>query len=156
MNGVLRAWRASLTADLQSKGTPIFKVQRAFTWPLSRIYAFFTAVRNLAYDLHLLSIKKLPGTTIAVGNIVMGGTGKSPIVMQVVRELEAKGAGCAILTRGYGSSLKAHDSMVLLNGEVLLPPRFKASLPDEAHMQSVALRDVPVVIGRQRWEAAQR
>lgn len=145
---------ALLKRDIESQDQVSPWFVRVITWPLSLLLALIVRLRHSLYDLGVLPRFALPGVTISVGNIAVGGTGKSPMVMEVVRALRAHGAQCAIVTRGYGSDLGAKDLMVLLNGNLIFSSRPSARIPDEARMQSVHLPDVPVIIGRDRWRTA--
>ena len=124
---------------------------------LCRVYQLVIFVRNFLYDRGLLQTHRLPGVCISVGNITVGGAGKSPVVIEVARKLLNHGARPVILTRGYKSSLKSRDAVVLLAGKILLNKKSKvlAHLPDEAMMQSQRLPNVPVVVGKDRASAAQ-
>ena len=124
-----------------------------FLLPLSWIYCFVVALRNRLYDLGILKSRKLPGKVISVGNIAVGGTGKSPIVIDFARRLKANGASPAILTRGYRSGLRSGEWQVLVDGTVVAGVSRDGIMADEAMMQSLALSDIPVIIGRDRWRA---
>ncbi|MDA9951543.1 tetraacyldisaccharide 4'-kinase [Oligoflexaceae bacterium] len=124
---------------------------------LSKIYGVLVTLRNFAFRKKWKKIQKLPGRTISIGNLVVGGTGKSPFVIHTAKYLQSRGFRPAIVARGYKSHLSKDESMVLLNGEVLISPeRSKKAHPDEAMMQSQELNDVPIVVGGQRYEAVQR
>lgn len=133
---------------------------RFFLGVLSRFYSFLTELRNKLYDVGYLKTHKLKGVTISVGNVVAGGTGKSPVVIAIANYLVAEGHRPAIVTRGFRSGLSGDDSMTLLNGEVVLAPmgsRTKKTIhADEAMMQSRELKNVPVVIGRNRFASVER
>jgi tetraacyldisaccharide 4'-kinase len=127
---------------------------RIVTWPLSLLFSVLVRMRLFSYDLRIRRTLALPGVTISIGNIAVGGTGKSPMVMEVVRILTSHQGRCVILTRGYGSRLGPKDFMIVRNGTVIFSSDPSASMPDEARMQSANLPDTPVVIGRDRWRAA--
>ncbi len=124
---------------------------------LAHIYRFIVALRNLAYDRRWLASRRLPGKVISIGNIAVGGTGKSPVVCRLAAYLRDRGDRPVILTRGYRSGLRRGDSGLLLDGawqSVMMPVGDVHA--DEAMMQSRMLQDVPVVVGARRWHAAQR
>ena len=73
--------------------------------PLSWIYGMITSLRNLLYGIHILSSKKPVQFTISVGNITVGGTGKTPLTEYLVRLFEPQ-FKLAILSRGYGRKTK--------------------------------------------------
>ncbi len=124
--------------------------------PLSLIYRSGTALRNLAFDAGLLVQERLPGKVLSVGNLAVGGTGKSPVVLALAELLKKRGMKPAILTRGYGSGLSLDEAVALLGDQVLMAAGRDVALPDEARMQAAALRDVPVIAGARRAAAARR
>ncbi|WP_303311654.1 tetraacyldisaccharide 4'-kinase [Hymenobacter sp. BT730] len=76
--------------------------------PLSWLYAGIMAVRNWLYDAGMLTAGRFPVPLISVGNLRVGGTGKTPHVAWVVRELQELGEHPAILSRGYGRRTKGY------------------------------------------------
>lgn len=70
--------------------------------PVSWLYALLVNLRNMLYDEHLLPVREVPIPTICVGNLAVGGTGKTPMVEYIVRLLLARGYKVAVLSRGYG------------------------------------------------------
>jgi tetraacyldisaccharide 4'-kinase len=60
------------------------------------------ALRNTAYDAALLPSRPLPAASIGVGNLTVGGTGKTPFCRYLATELERRGRRVGILLRGYG------------------------------------------------------
>lgn len=69
--------------------------------PLAGLFAAVVAARNSLYDRGALAIERLQGPVISVGNISVGGTGKTPFVIALGRELAARGIPYDILSRGY-------------------------------------------------------
>jgi len=69
--------------------------------PLSAAYAGVIRARNLYYDRVDSSVRHAELPVISVGNITVGGTGKTPLVIEVVRRLRETGRRPAVLTRGY-------------------------------------------------------
>ncbi len=125
--------------------------------PLGWLYGGIMRLRRFLFQKGILRSHQLPGFVISVGNLEVGGTGKSPVVMAVARHLMQRGARPIILTRGYRSGLPPDDSAVLLGSQLLLTPASGQSFhADEATMQARKLETVPVIIGAKRWEAAQR
>jgi lauroyl/myristoyl acyltransferase/tetraacyldisaccharide-1-P 4'-kinase len=70
--------------------------------PLELLYRGINRLRRALYRAGLLRQKRLPRPVISIGNIAAGGTGKTPAVIAVCRELESRGLRAAVLTRGYG------------------------------------------------------
>jgi tetraacyldisaccharide 4'-kinase len=73
---------------------------------LSCVYGLVTYIRNKLFDLKVFKSYKSKKFVISVGNISVGGTGKTPLVIKLVTDLTNKGYRCAVLSRGYGGSQK--------------------------------------------------
>ena len=74
------------------------------TIPLSGLYTLGVAIRHMLYDRHVLPSFSVDVPTICVGNLAMGGTGKTPMVEYLLRLLTANGYHPAVLSRGYKRS----------------------------------------------------
>ncbi|MBC7531966.1 MAG: tetraacyldisaccharide 4'-kinase [Oligoflexus sp.] len=130
---------------------------RVFLWPLSWLYSVVTRIRRNWYERGFLSSFPLQGTVISIGNIEAGGTGKSPMTLELCRLLRSQGATPVILTRGYKSGLSAKESAVILGEKVILQAQNTLNfVADEARMQAAALHDVPIILGSDRHNAAKR
>lgn len=118
------------------------------------MYRAAVECRRLYYHLSLGKRTRLPGKTWSIGNIAVGGTGKSPVTIAMTQLLLGRGARPVILTRGYGVPIKSGDCMVLRSGQVVRPAANTTLTPDEARMQSAKLPEVPVIAGPDRVRAA--
>lgn len=92
---------------------------------LSLLYGLGVRVRNLLFDTHVLHSFAAPVPTVVVGNLAVGGTGKTPHVAYLVELYLAAGCKVAVLSRGYGRKtrgfrLVATDSLVSQVGDELL------------------------------------
>lgn len=72
-----------------------------FTYPMSWLYATAVWIRNMLYDDHILRSTKVNIPTICVGNLAVGGTGKTPMTEYLI-SLLSKNYRVAVLSRGYG------------------------------------------------------
>jgi tetraacyldisaccharide 4'-kinase len=70
--------------------------------PLSLIFACVSLTRRLAYRIGLLRGVRVGKPVIVIGNITVGGTGKTPLVIWLAQELARRGLRPAVITRGYG------------------------------------------------------
>lgn len=79
--------------------------------PFSLIYGAVTHLRARAYRKGILRPRRLDGTVISVGNLTVGGTGKTPMALWIADRLDSEGKSVGILTRGYrGRPSGSHDS----------------------------------------------
>ncbi len=73
-------------------------------WPLSVLYSWAARARAWCYAIGIFRKRKLPGTVICVGNLTVGGAGKTPMVLAIAERFAKEGKQSAILTRGYRGS----------------------------------------------------
>ena len=86
-----------------SRRTPLQKLLGAPLWSASVVYGIAVALRNALYDRRWLPIVRVPGVqVISVGNINVGGAGKTPAVIHLTGMLLKQGRKVGVLTRGYG------------------------------------------------------
>ncbi|HKV95427.1 MAG TPA: tetraacyldisaccharide 4'-kinase [Candidatus Angelobacter sp.] len=74
--------------------------------PLSMLFGAGVAVRNVLYDRGTLKVQKLARPVVSIGNISIGGTGKTPFVIALGELLKQRGIAFDVLSRGYGRSSK--------------------------------------------------
>jgi tetraacyldisaccharide 4'-kinase len=155
-------------------------LERAALWTPTKLYELGVRLRVAAYETGYLSSRRLTAPVISVGNITVGGTGKTPLVEYVAGYLKEEGYSVAILTRGYGRRSRGQRVLNLpgtLKRELQTPsgtlkrelrtdsnPRLKAprlrpelrteaeEFGDEPVMLSRALPDIPIVINKDRFE----
>lgn len=94
---------------------------------------------------------RLPAKVISIGNLTLGGTGKTPAVISVAREAKKRGYNPCILTRGYKG--KAKDISFVSRGEGPLLSPLDAG--DEAYLMAETLKRVTIIKGRDRFRAGQ-
>ena len=114
--------------------------------PLSLVFYLAISLRRLGYRAGLLKSTRLPVTTIVVGNITLGGNGKTPVVVALFQLLQKNGFRPAIIIRGYKSG---HENKV----QVLTGGRTDGQVGDEANMMSEICR-CPIGVGSNRVAAA--
>jgi tetraacyldisaccharide 4'-kinase len=91
-----------------------------FLYPLSLVYSAVVRAKAWCYNRGIFRARKLPGTVISVGNLTVGGTGKTPMVLAIAGRLAAEGKHAAILTRGYRGTKSAGESGIPESDEVAL------------------------------------
>jgi tetraacyldisaccharide 4'-kinase len=87
---------------------------RMLLWPLSMLYGIGVRVRVSLYERGWLKRKRLHGAVISVGNLTVGGTGKTPMVLWLAEKFLADGKRVAILSRGYGGAAGTSDEVELM------------------------------------------
>lgn len=90
---------------------------------------------------------------VSVGNLTVGGTGKTPTVQFLARHIQAEGKRVAVIARGYGGTLSS-EGAVVSDGKRVLASAHEAG--DEPLLHARALPGVPVLIGRDRVAMAQK
>ncbi|MEM7196717.1 MAG: tetraacyldisaccharide 4'-kinase, partial [Pseudomonadota bacterium] len=73
-------------------------------WPLSLFYGFAMWLRQRLYDQGLLTSFRLPVPVVVVGNLSVGGTGKTPLIISLIERLSDKGHKVGVISRGYGGN----------------------------------------------------
>ncbi len=79
--------------------------------PLSWLYGAGVGLRNLAYTLGIIPKIKIPVPVLSIGNLTVGGTGKTQFIIDLIPKLTEEGVKCAILSRGYGRKTKGFFSV---------------------------------------------
>jgi len=113
--------------------------------PLAPVYRGAVAVRRAAYRRGLIRRTKLPVPVISVGNLTFGGTGKTPTVIALARDLVRMGRRPAVLTRGYK---RLDDGQEVVVGPI--PRQTAAEVGDEPLEMARRLPGVPVVVDADR------
>ena len=113
--------------------------------PVSWLFGALVALRRIAYRRDWFSSEKLPLPVIVVGNITIGGSGKTPLVIALVEQLRAAGYLPGVISRGYGGTERGPFEVGPLSDPV--------DVGDEPVL--IATRtEVPLFIGRDRVAAA--
>src|SRR5712675_376553 len=89
-------------------------VVRILLWPLSQLYGMYVRMRRALYAGGWLKARRLKATVISVGNLTVGGTGKTPMVLWLAEKFVARGKRVGILTRGYKGAHGSSDEVELL------------------------------------------
>src|SRR5438094_6140267 len=131
MRETLRVWQENvetfvLGVILEERGGKRAAIVRFLLSALSKVFAVAVKVRRFLYNVRLLRDSTLGVQVIAIGNLTVGGTGKTPVVEKFARELQRQGRTVAILSRGYRSkppplSLRLWNKLLLRDDTT--PPR---------------------------------
>jgi len=118
--------------------------------PFALMYGSVLRVRRLLYQFGIVRVHRLPCPVISIGNITVGGTGKTPATILVAQELQQRGYRVAVLSRGYGGSLEGQVAVVSDGQQLLLSPE---QCGDEPCLLAGRLPGLVVVIGADRFKA---
>jgi tetraacyldisaccharide 4'-kinase len=113
--------------------------------PLSWAFAVLVKLRRRAYVAGFLRATRLEAPVVVVGNLTVGGTGKTPLVVSIAQALTARGRRVGIVSRGYGGS--AAEPMLV---DEAAPPELVGDEPWLLQRRT----GLPVAIGRDRVAAA--
>jgi tetraacyldisaccharide 4'-kinase len=111
---------------------------------LSQIYGLAAGVRNALYDRQMLPTRQLKGPVISVGNLSVGGSGKTPFVILLGELLKARGIPFDILSRGYGRQTR---------GVLLVDPAGSSRDFGDEPLLIARRLDIPVILGEDRYQA---
>ncbi len=116
-------------------------------YPLSLLYALVQSIRRLFYRLKPPSPIPNAPRVIGIGNVVSGGSGKTPFTMFLAGYLKENGKHPAICLRGYRGKFE-YNNRIISNMQEVLPEAVEAG--DEARMLAEKLPGVPVAVGAKR------
>jgi len=113
-------------------------------------YGLVVRLRALAYSRGLFTVRNLDRPVISVGNLTVGGTGKTPMVAYLARRLMARGKRVAVISRGYGGSLEG-ETRIVSDGRTIVLSAAEAG--DEPVHLATSVPGLMTVIGADRYAA---
>lgn len=168
MRETFRAWTESLETFVlevifEQRPGKRAVLARTALFALSKAFQVAVAIRHFLYNVRILRDSTLGVQVIAIGNLTVGGTGKTPVVEKFARELRDQGRIVAILSRGYRSKpppLRKRLLNKVLFREESTPPRVVSdgrsllldseAAGDEPYMLASNLKDVVVLVDKDR------
>jgi tetraacyldisaccharide 4'-kinase len=112
--------------------------------PFSSLYRAVVGARNTLHDRHLIPSRRLQGPVISIGNLSVGGSGKTPLVILLGELLKARGVKFDVLSRGYGRKTK---------GVMQVDPGGSSGEFGDEPLLIARRLEVPVVLGEDRYQA---
>jgi tetraacyldisaccharide 4'-kinase len=164
----IQVWAENLETffhEVNFEGRQDFKAKmaRGFFFFCSKLFHAGVNIRQWLYNMRIFRDKTLGVQVIAIGNLTVGGTGKTPVVEKFARELRDAGRNVAILSRGYRSKPKPFSEWLfnkIFLREDQTPPRVVSDgksllldsemAGDEPYMLASNLRDVVVLVDKDR------
>lgn len=113
-------------------------------------YAYAAALkgRRLLYRCRLMKTNRLPCRVVSIGNITVGGTGKTPMTIYVARMLKRLGYKTAVISRGYKGAAEQKGGIVSDGESIRMTPE---TAGDEPYLLAQSLKGIPVLVGRNRF-----
>ncbi|MFZ2949905.1 MAG: tetraacyldisaccharide 4'-kinase, partial [Desulfuromonadaceae bacterium] len=115
-------------------------------------YALVQQLRVRLYQCGILKTERLPRPVVSIGNVTVGGTGKTPVSAYIARILLARGYRVAVLSRGYGGSLEGQTCVVSDGATIMLSA---GECGDEPYLLASTVPGLMIVIGTDRYAAGQ-
>jgi tetraacyldisaccharide 4'-kinase len=168
MREKFRAWTENmqtflLEVILEERRGPREAMVRGLAYGFSKLFQVAIEARRFLYNVRILRDSTLGVQVIAIGNLTVGGTGKTPVVEKFARELRDQGRNVAILSRGYRSKPRpVHEWLLnkMLFRDDTTPPRVVSDgksllldsemAGDEPYMLASNLKDVVVLVDKDR------
>ncbi|MBH0064532.1 tetraacyldisaccharide 4'-kinase [Psychrobacter sp. SZ93C1] len=101
--------------SIEATVTRAWQRQALWLWlllPISWLYGLITMLRRQAYRIGLLSSYCAPIPIMVIGNISVGGSGKTPLIIALVNELQSRGVKVGVISRGYGGDTSQMPALV--------------------------------------------
>lgn len=118
----------------------------------SFLYKWIVTMRRRFYQVGILKSRTLPCPVISIGNIALGGTGKTPMAIWLARKIKSMGFHPAVISRGYGGNYSQAFQVVSDGRQLLSSPQLCG---DEPFMMALE-KAFPVVVGKSRFAAAEK
>ena len=119
---------------------------------LSILYSAIITMRVRFYQWGLFRTHRLSCKVISIGNITLGGAGKTPMTIYLAKTLYRLGFRVVILSRGYKGQLEQSCSIITDGKTVFMDPE---TAGDEPYLMAEKLTGIPIVVGKNRYECGQ-
>lgn len=135
---------------MRDEGNTRFLSFESFLFVISLLYWGIIKLRNFLYKKEILKSGRLPCKVISVGNVTVGGTGKTPMTIYMTELLNRLGYKVVILSRGYKGGAEKTGGIVSDGRTIFMEPDMAG---DEPFMLAEKLKNTPVIVGKNRLEA---
>jgi len=149
---MVKSFRQKIETIIRGENPPHTLVLRSILLALSRLYGAVVKVRAAGFRAGFLQSRKLPCPVISIGNITVGGTGKTPLTMHVAKLVHRFGYRTVVISRGYGGKAEKTGGIVSDGQKMLMTAEISG---DEPCMMATHLLEikVPVLVGQNRFAA---
>ena len=114
----------------------------------AKIFAMASSLRRRLFKIGLLKTHKINCPVVVVGNITVGGVGKTPLVIWLVNQLQAQGYKVGVISRGYGGK-REHEPLLVI-------PQTSAKASGDEPLLIAKHTNAPVFVGKNRVKAANK
>ena len=128
---------------------PFFSIETILL-VLSVVYGGLMGLRARLYESGVLSSKALPCLVVSIGNMIAGGTGKTPMTIYVAQTIRELGCRVVVISRGYRGRMERVGGIVSDGEKIFKDPE---DAGDEPYLMAKILTGIPVVVGRGRYAA---
>lgn len=125
----------------------------SFLYLLSIVYGWGVKLLTWLYDRRVVAPKKLSCPVISIGNITVGGTGKTPMTIYIAEMIRDFGFKPAVISRGYKGAAEKTGGIVSNGRAILMSPNLSG---DEPYMMARKLNNIPVLVGQERYQIGMR
>ena len=115
---------------------------------LGAVYGGVVKLRSDAFRRGWVSVNRLPCQVISVGNLTLGGTGKTPMTIYVSQQIQSMGFRTAVISRGYGGRAEKTGGIVSDGSQLFMGP---IDAGDEPYMMARKIEGIPVLVGQDRY-----
>lgn len=129
----------------------MIKLIKIILIPLVPVYALITAVRNYFFDIKLFSSHKVNAKVVSVGNLTIGGSGKTPLVIYLLNFFKDRKIPAGVLSRGYGRKTRGY--LLVSEGNNILA---KADECGDEMYHTVLECSVPAAVSENRVKGAKK
>lgn len=124
---------------------------KIFLSPLVFVYGLVINLRNFLFDRNIFKQKKVAAKIISVGNLTVGGSGKTPCVIKIINICKAQNLRVGVLSRGYGRKSKGY--MLVSDGKNIL---LDASMAGDEIILAAKECGVPAAVSEKRYEGCNK
>jgi len=142
--------RARIETLMADDGKSSFPSLEWFLFAVSLLYRFLSGIRAFLYEKEILKPQKIPCPVISIGNLVAGGTGKTPMTICLVELAKKNGYNPVVVSRGYRGESEKRGGIVSDGKNILMDA---CTAGDEPYMMAKALKNVPVMVGQNRFQS---
>ncbi len=145
-------WRHALYACMSGRAGPSLWMSLVLAplWAVSQLYRVAVAGHHASYVYGLRRPKQLPCKVVSIGNLTLGGTGKTLLTIWMARWFHQHGWRTAVLSRGYGTRAKGHVQVVSTGSGPLVDWQ---TAGDEPYLLAQTLPGIPILIDKDRYRS---